>query len=119
MAAPSLTDGIRRTIEELAIPSVVLLGIVIVLRTTYGPQEAGFAYLALSALPLLGIYTSARYWNSWYAFGFVVVGFVFWAGLPSVGQYFVPSAFVQASRVLELLFLLGVGWMLKSKVDWL
>lgn len=119
MAAPSLTDGIHRTIEELAIPSVILLGIVIALKTTHGPQEAGFAYLVLSALPLLGIYTSAKYWNSRYALGFVLVGFVFWAGLPSIGQYLIPSAFVEAIRVLELLFLLGVGWMLKSKVDWL
>ncbi|ELZ92885.1 hypothetical protein C440_12229 [Haloferax mucosum ATCC BAA-1512] len=119
MAAPSLTDGIRRTFEEFAIPSVVLLSIVVVLKSTHGPQEAGFAYLALSALPLLGVYASAKYWNSRYALGFVVVGFVFWAGLPGVGQYLVPSAFVQASQIFELLFLLGVGGMLKSKVDWL
>ena len=119
MAAPSLTDGIRRTFEELAIPSVVFLGIVVVLKSTHGPQEAGIVYLVFSALPLLGIYTVAKYWNSWYTLGFVVVGFVFWAGLPSIGQHLVPSAYVQASRVLELLFLLGVGWMLKSKVDWL
>ena len=119
MAAPSLTDGIHRTVEELAIPSVVLLGIVVILKSTHGPQEAGFAYLALSTLPLLGIYTSAKYWNSWYALGFVMVGLVFWAGLPSIGQYFVPPIFVQTIQALELVFLLGVGLMLKSKVDWL
>lgn len=116
MGAPSLTDGIRRTLEEIAVPSVVILAVVIGLKQAYGPQEAGIAFLGLSALPLIGIYLSAKYWNSKYTLGFVIVGLLFWASLPSIGQWLVPPIYVQAAQILELLFLLGVGWMLTSKI---
>lgn len=118
MAAPSITDGMRRTIEVLARPSAAILGLVIGLKAVYGPQEAGFAFLALSVLPLFWVYSAAKYWNSWYAAGFIAVGFMFWATLPGIGQYLVPPAFVQAVQVLELLFLLGIGMLLKNKLDW-
>lgn len=109
MAAPSLFDGVSRAIEEIAVPSVVLLTAVGVIRVFYGGQEAGIAYIALTALLLAGIYTSAKYWNVRYTIGFAAAGIAAWIGVPSVIPELVPSQFATIGAIVVLVFLVLIA----------
>jgi len=116
MAAPTLLDGIRRAVRELTLPSALILGVVVALKVTYGSLEAGFAYLGLMALLLLGIYTSAKYWNVRYTAGFVVAGLVLWFGVPEFMPNLIPSTFVTVGHVLPLVILVGLALMIRDKL---
>ena len=115
MAAPTLSDGISRAIEEIAVPSIGLLVLIAVIRETYGGQEAGIAYVLSTGIILLGIYTAAKYWNIKYTLGFVVAGVVTWGGIPGVMPHLVPSLFANLGKLIVLCFLISVALMLTDK----
>lgn len=115
MAAPSLFDGIARAIEEIGIPSVGLLLVILLIRITYGAQEAGIAYLVLTAAVLLAILSAAKYWNTRYTLGFVVFGIIVWIGVPGIIPHVIPSQFAILGGAMVLLCLLGIAWKLPSK----
>jgi hypothetical protein len=116
MAAPSLFDGVSRAIEEVGLPSAVLIGLVIGIKYTYGGQEAGFTYVALTVLVLLGIYTAAKYWNIRYTLGFALAGIALWAGAPAVIPHLVPDLFAALGRLVVLVFLILIAWRIADKV---
>ncbi|MFP8955052.1 hypothetical protein ACLI4Z_19155 [Natrialbaceae archaeon A-arb3/5] len=116
MPAPSLFDGISRAIEEFAIPSIVLLVLVVVMREVYGEQEAGLIYVGLTVVILFVIYTKAKYWNSKYTIGVVVVGLVIWYGVPGVFPLLVPSQFAEVGSLAVLVFLFALAIMLTDKI---
>jgi hypothetical protein len=115
MAAPSLFDGISRAIEELAIPSIVLLTVIVGIRITYGGREAGITYVVLTVVILLGIYTAAKYWNVRYTAGFVAAGLLVWFVLPGVIPQLIPDLFTNLSKLIVLMFLVSTGLMLTDK----
>jgi hypothetical protein len=116
MAAPSLFDGISRAVEEVGIPSVALLGLVVGVKYAYGGQEAGITYVALTVLVLLGIYTAAKYWNTRYTLGFVVAGITLWGGVPAVMPHLVPTMFADLGRLVVLVFLILTAQRIADKV---
>lgn len=116
MAAPSLFDGISRAIEEFAIPSIVLLALVVVMRVVYGGQEAGLVYVGLTGVILLVIYTKAKYWNVKYTVGAVVGGLGVWFGVPGVFPLLVPSPFAELGSFVVLVFLIALAMMLTDKL---
>ena len=111
MAAPSLTDGISRALEVIAVPSVAIIALVGGANVMYDAQTAGIVYLAMTGLALFGIYTSAKYWNSHYTIGFVGCGVLVWAAVPGIMPELIPSLFANLGRLLVLLFLAAVGSM--------
>ena len=115
MAAPTLTDGISRAIEVIAVPSVAVLGLVGGTRVVYDAQTAGIVYLGITGLILLGIYTSAKYWNTGYTIGFVGFGTLIWFGIPGIMPKLIPSLFADLSKLIVLLFLIAVGAMIRDK----
>lgn len=68
MTAPSGTDGWDRGLR-LVIPSAVVIIVVVLTKELLGTILAGFVYLLLTAGILVGIYTSARFWNIDYMVG--------------------------------------------------
>ena len=115
MAAPSTIDGIKRAIREIAMPSIVILGAVVMIRESYGKQEAGLMYIGLETLTLLMIYTSAKYWNFRYATGFSIAGLILWFGVPGFAPQLVPSQYTTLGSLIALVFLILIAMMLKSK----
>jgi len=115
MAAPSLIDGIRRAIAVLAIPSAALIALVGMMRVLYDAQTAGLVYLAATGLLLVGIYTSAKYWNTKYTIGFTGAGLLVWFGVPGIMPELIPALFANLGRLLALLFLAFVGLMIPKK----
>lgn len=110
MAAPSLTDGISRAIEVIAVPALVGGT-----KVVYDAHTAGIVYLGMTGLLLLGIYTSAKYWNTRYTIGFVGCGVLIWFGVPGIMPDLVPSLFADLGKLLVLLFPLSVGLMIRDK----
>ncbi|WP_440009169.1 hypothetical protein [Halomicrococcus sp. SG-WS-1] len=115
MAAPSLTDGISRAIEVIAVPSAIVLVLVGGTRVAYDAQTAGVVYLGMTGLVLLGIYTSAKYWNTRYTIGFVGSGALIWFEVPGILPELIPPLFANLGRLLVLLFLVLVGMMIGDK----
>lgn len=115
MAAPTFFDGIYRAVKELALPSVMLLAIVGVIRVVYGGRVAGIAYILLTSLILGGIYTAAKYWNIRYTMGFVITGLTVWIVIPGVIPQFIPSLFADLGTVAGFVFLLAIALILTDK----
>jgi len=115
MAAPSLTDGISRAIGVIAVPSIVVLVLVGGTKVVCDAQTAGIVYLGMTGLLLLGIYTSAKYWNTRYTIGFVGFGVLIWFGVPGIMPELIPSLFADLGKLLVLLSLVAVGLMICDK----
>jgi len=116
MAAPTLADGISRALKVIAVPSIALAVSVAVIREAYGGQEAGMAYIAITAFILAGIYSAAKYWNVKYTLGFATAGLVFWFGVPGVIPHLVPPVFAEMGSMLVLVFLILTGLMIFDKI---
>jgi hypothetical protein len=117
MAAPSLSDGISRAVEEVGLPSVAVLGTILSIKLLYGRQAAGLAYVLLTAVVLCGIYTAANYWNTRYTVGFTLAGVGLWVGLPAVMPFLIPDQFATAGTGLVLAFLVLIGFRIVNKLD--
>jgi len=115
MAAPSLTDGVSRGLSEFALPPVVILTLVGIVRVGYGKSEAGILYLLVTIGVFIGIYTSAKYWNIRYTLGFVTTGLVLWFGIPGIIPQLVPPIYANLSSLAALIFLVGLAHMLINK----
>ena len=109
MAAPSLTDGISRAIEEVAVPSVGLIIILALVRECCGAYEAGIVYVLITIDLFGGIYMNAKYWNIKYTSAFVVIGFVLLFAVPSVAPYVIPSFFANLGKFVAVGFFILTG----------
>lgn len=116
MAAPSLFDGISRSIDELLIPSFILLALIGAIKGVYGGSEAGVVYILISVFVLLGIYSKAKYWNVRYTIGFVVTGLLF-VNIPGIIVQILPSQFGDLATLVEFGVIIGIARMLFSKLQ--
>ena len=116
MAAPTGADGWEQGVVEFLVPSGGVLFVVVVTREFAGPVVAGFVYLLLTAVVLLGIYTAALHWNVRYMAGFVVAGIVLLWLAPSVMSELVHPAFAVVGTLLVAVFLFGMVLLFLQKV---
>jgi len=116
MAVPTLSDGIQRAIEVIAVPSVVIIGLVGTTKVFYDAQTAGLVYIGALGLVLLGIYASAKYWNIKYTLGFAGTGLALWVGVPGIMPELVPTLFANIGKIIVLIFILLVGVRIADKM---
>lgn len=116
MAAPTLTDGISRAIDEFVVPSVGLIVIIAAVKHLYGAQKAGIVYLAATGLLLLTMHSKAKYWNVPCTAAVGTVGLVAWFGLPHALPQLVPPMFATIGSVAGGAIILSIALMTIEKL---
>ena len=108
MAAPTGSDGLRRAVEEVLLPLVGLIVLVVFIRDFLGPVMAGVVYLLLTGVVLLGIYAAAKFWNLNYMGVFVVSGIALLFVAPGIVSELVHPVVGFLEGVIILVFLVGM-----------
>lgn len=117
MSAPDLSDGIRRAFEEIGLPSIAVI-IIVVFATEYlGEIMAGLIFVVLTSAVLYLMYESATYWNTEYTIAFVGCSIFLWITVPGVISEFVHSVFGIIAQLITGIFLVFMVLLLSDKIE--
>lgn len=116
MPAPTFTNGLKRSVAVVGVPSVVLLVVVSYVGDLRGPRAAGVLYLAGTVLILYKVVSAATYWNVRYTLGYSIGGPPIWFVVPNVMSELVPRPYALAGGVLALCSVLVVAAKIPRKL---
>lgn len=115
MPAPSATNGLERSIELIAIPSILVVVGVTLTNQFYGEFEAGLVLIALTALIFASVASKAKYWNIPYTAAVVIGGLFLLFMVPGVMTHFVAPMFAELDTLITFGFLGFIGYLLLGK----
>ena len=117
MPAPTAADGAARAVEEIAVPTAIVVFSVILVYHFYGAVLAGALLVVATIFGLVILISLAKYWNAAYTAGFFVFGILVLVMIPSVLGEIVHPAFDLLGDVIALIAILVIGSLLISKLD--